>query len=147
MWNSCTSVFSNTRAWEHQAWDKQVHIYRGRLNVMDVPRLQTESGQIAPTSPSSPSHSSWSSAPWGLLRYPKEPSNVLPLMGSGPARPDRPRQNNNNNKIKKQTKKCCILKQLLQRLRFIMSKSMCRLPSYIANALHWYGHTHTRITR
>ena len=71
-------------------------IYRGRLSVVDVPRLQTESGQIAPTSLSAQSHSAWSSTPWQLLRYPWEPSNLLPLMGSEPARPDRPRQNNNN---------------------------------------------------
>ena len=71
------------------------NIYRGRLSVVDVPRLQTESGQIAPTSPSAPSHSAWSSAPWGLLRYPRKPNNLLLLSGS--ARPDRPLQNNNNN--------------------------------------------------
>ena len=33
---------------------------------------------------------------WGLLLYPREPSNLLPLMGFGPARPDRTIQNNNN---------------------------------------------------
>ena len=72
-------------------------IYRGRLSVVDVHRFQTESGQIAPTSPSALSHSAWSSAPWELLRYPREPSNLLALMGSWPARPDRLRQENNNN--------------------------------------------------
>ena len=56
-------------------------IYRGRPSVVDVPRLQTESGKIAPTSPSALSHSAWSSAPWGLLRYPREPNNLLPLKG------------------------------------------------------------------
>ena len=85
--HNCPSLPSTTTA----------NIYRGRLCLVDVPRLQMESGQIAPTSPSAPSHSAWSSAPWGLLRNPREPSNLLPLMGSGPARPDRPRQNNNNN--------------------------------------------------
>ena len=73
------------------------NIYRRRLFAMDVPRLQKESGQIAHTSPSAPSHSAWSSAPWGFLRCPREPSNLLPLMGSEPALPDRLRQNNNNN--------------------------------------------------
>ena len=68
-----------------------------RLFVVDVPRLRMESGQIAPTSPSAPSHLAWSSAPCGLLQCLRESSNLLPLMGSGPARPDRPRQNNNNN--------------------------------------------------
>ena len=72
-------------------------IYRGRLSVVDVPRLQTESDQMAPTSPSALSHSAWSSAPWGLLRYPREQSNLLPLMARGPARPDRLRQDNNYN--------------------------------------------------
>ena len=51
-------------------------IYRGRLSVVDVLRLQTEAGQITPTSPSAPSHTAWSSAPWGLLRCPRERSNV-----------------------------------------------------------------------
>ena len=73
------------------------HLYRGHLSVVDVPRLQTESGQIDPTSPFAPSHSAWSSTPWGLLQCPREPSNLLPLMGSGHAWPDRPRQNNSNN--------------------------------------------------
>ena len=75
------------------------YIYRGRLFEVDVPRLHMQSGQIAPTSPSAPSHSAWSSAPWGLLRCPRKPSNLLPLMGGGPARPDRPRKNNNNNNL------------------------------------------------
>ena len=71
--------------------------YRSSLFAVDVPRLQTESGEIAPTFPSAPSQSAFSSAPWGLLRYPRKPCNLFPLMGSGPARPDRPRQNSNSN--------------------------------------------------
>ena len=60
--------------------------------MVDVPRLQTEWGQIAPTAPSAPSQSAGSSVPWGLLRYPREPSNLFPLMGSVPTWPDRLRQ-------------------------------------------------------
>ena len=56
-------------------------------------QLQTGSDQIAPTSPSPPSHSARSSEPSGLLRYPRERNNLFPLMGSGVARPDRSRQN------------------------------------------------------
>ena len=52
---------------------------------------------MAPTSSSAPSHAARSSAPWGLLRSPRERRNVLPLMGSGPARPDKPRLSSNNN--------------------------------------------------
>ena len=56
------------------------YIYRGRLFAVNVPRLQPESGQITPTSPAAPSHSAWTSAPWGLLRCPRERSNSFPLM-------------------------------------------------------------------
>ena len=52
------------------------YIYRGRLCVVDVPRLwrrlSSGLGQIAPTSPSAPSPAAWSSAPWGSLRCPGE---------------------------------------------------------------------------
>ena len=34
--------------------------------MVDAPRLQTESGQIATTSPTAPSHSAWSSAHLGI---------------------------------------------------------------------------------
>ena len=90
----------------------------GALTGVDVPWLQTESSQMFPTSPYAPSqpqvllrrsrpvpqgtvpYSAWSSTPCGLLRYHRERSHLLPLMGSGPARPDRLRQSNNNNCIK-----------------------------------------------
>ena len=49
-----------------------------------------------PTFPSAPSHSAWSRAPYGLLRYLKERSNLLPFIGSGPAQPHRPRQSANS---------------------------------------------------
>ena len=73
--------------------------------MVDVPRLQTESGQIAPTSPYAPSHSAWSSAPWRSLWFRNEPSN---LLGSGPAQTDRPRQNNDDNNSRLNTCFCSI---------------------------------------
>ena len=89
------------------------HIYQGRLSVVDVPRLQKESGQIAPTFPSALSYSAWSSAPWGLLRYPREPSNLLPLMGSGPALPDGLRQRNNNHNHRRASRRQSLVVKLV----------------------------------
>ena len=68
------------------------HLSGAPLHGGCVPLLHTESGQIAP--PLLPA----TARTLRIASLPRERSNLFPLSGSGPARPDKSRLSNNNSR-------------------------------------------------
>ena len=72
--------FSDDYEYDSRCSSSNSDIYRRRHSVVDVPRLQTESGQISPTSPSALSHSAWRSA-LGIASVPLGTKQFISLNG------------------------------------------------------------------